>query len=162
LKRYISISLLVLFLCHSVGHFLLLGGAIVHWKHAVKHNFLQQIDEKLLVEIPKNAVTKHFDGGREIELNGSRYDVVRSNSTSYFCWQDAKETQLWNNLLSHFMQKSSDDSNHDFSILKDIFKTYFVDYQGFIFIKMIFVKIKWMPSCALSSKCFCAFFIPPK
>jgi hypothetical protein len=139
-----------------------LGGAIVHWKHTVKHDFLQQMDEKQLVEIPKNAVTKYFDGGHEIELNGSRYDVVRSNSTSYFCWQDAKETQLWNNLLSHFMQKSSDNANPDFSILKDIFKTYFIDNQAFIFIKMIFVKINLTLSCALSSKYFCVFFIPPK
>ncbi len=162
LKRYISISFLTLFLLHSVGHFLLLGGAISYWKHQVKQDFLQKIETKSLVEIPKNLVTKHFDGGHEIEFNGSRYDVVRTNENTYSCWHDAKETQLWKNLLSHFIQKSSDNTNHDFSILKDIFKAYYIDNQSFIFIKMIFIKIKSISYPTLSSKYFCDFFIPPR
>ena len=161
LKRYISLSFLTLFLLHSVGHFLLLGGAISHWKHQVKHDFLQKIETKNLVEIPKNVVTKYFDGGHEIEFNGSRYDVVRSSEDVLFCWHDAKETQLWKSLLSHFMQKSSDDSSHDFSILKDIFKTYFIDNQYFIhlFYKKINVLIFQSPT--LFSSYQSDFFVPP-
>jgi hypothetical protein len=147
---------------HSIGHFLLLGGAIVHWKHQVKYDFLQQIDAEKLVEIPKNQVTKHFDGGHEIEFKGSRYDVVRSSGAVYFCWHDAKETQLWKNLLNHFVQKSSDNTNHDFSILKDIFKTYFIDNQYFIHFFYKKIKILIVQSPTLFDRYSSDFFMPPR
>ena len=122
MRRNISISFLALFLLHSIGHFLLLGGAISYWKYQVKRDFLQQINQKELVAIPKNAITKFFDNGKELEFQGNRYDIVRSSSDSYFCWHDAKETTLWKSLFQQVIQKESKSSPTDFSILKDFFR----------------------------------------
>jgi hypothetical protein len=147
---------------HSIGHFLLLGGAISYWKYQVKRDFLQQINQKELVAIPKNVITKFFDNGKELEFQGNRYDIVRSSPDFYFCWHDAKETTLWKSLFQQVIQKESKSSPTDFSILKDFFKIYFIENQFFILIKVIFVKVFLMKVTLLHSSYFSTFWLPPK
>jgi hypothetical protein len=164
LNRFISISLLCLFSYNSIGHFLLLGGTLCAWKHEVKYSIMQATKEEDLVKISLSEKVTLLDSGKELELDGKRYDIVRKDATHYFCFQDEKETHLIKKMLGNIVKKASTDNKHsiDFSIFKNIFKIYFIENQGFIFIKMIFVKINQLPTCILFSQYLCIFFIPPK
>jgi hypothetical protein len=163
LNRWISIFLLTLFLYNSIGHFLLLGGTLCTWKHEVKHSIIQTIKENDLVKISLSEKVKLLDRARELEYNGIRYDVVKKNDTHFFCFQDEKETHLIKKMLGSIVHKASnyDDYSSDFSILKNIFKIYFIENQYFIhfFYKKMKLLIFEHPSFF---DCFVFyFFIPP-
>ncbi len=160
MNRYISITLLTLFLYSSIGHFLLLGGTLCAWKHEVKDSIMNTTKEDDLLKISLSENIRLLEDGKEIEYCGKRYDIVKKDAIHYFCFQDEKETHLIKKMLSSLLQKAND-SDNDFSIFKDFFKLYFIEKQQFIhfFYKKIKVLIFEYPSFFSHSNY--DFFIPP-
>jgi hypothetical protein len=162
LKKNIAISLLTLFLFHSIGHFMLMGGALCQWKYEITEQFLSQRTDSELVVISKNDNIKFLDNGKEIEQNGERFDIVKTVGDTYLCWHDAKETQLVKKLFQTFISKESKKSDVDFSILKNIFKIYFFENQYFTSIKYFLIKIDFEESSPFLFQLLKSFWQPPQ
>jgi hypothetical protein len=141
---------------------MLMGGALCQWKYEVKKQFLNQKTDSELVVIFKNDHIKLLDGGKEIEQNGERFDIVKTVGDTYLCWHDAKETHLIKNLFQSFVSKENKKSDIDFSILKDIFKIYFFENQRFTSIKYFLIKIYFVERTPFLFQLLKSFWQPPQ
>ena len=150
-----------LFLYSSIGHFLLLSSTLCLWKHEVKNTIIAATKESDLVKIPLSADLLLLDDGEEIEFQSVRYDVIKKDNSHYFCFQDSKETGILKAMFSQFVKKNTDENSTDFSILKNIFKVYFIENQYVIhfFYKKITILIFEYPT--FFSTFSIDFFKPP-
>ena len=122
---------------------------------------MSAIKEDDLVKIPLSTDVVSLENGKEIEYENVRYDVVKKDNLHYFCFQDNKETGILKAMFSQFVKKNTDENSTDFSILKNIFKVYFLENQYVIhfFYKKIKILIFEYPT--FFSTFFIDFFKPP-
>ena len=127
----------------------------------MKNTIIAATKESDLVKIPLSTDVVLLDDGEEIEFQSVRYDVVKKDNSHYFCFQDNKETDILKAMFSQFVKKNTDENSTDFSILKNIFKVYFLENQYVIhfFYKKIKILIFEYPT--FFSTFFIDFFKPP-
>ena len=105
-KTGIILVILMLFLFHSVGFFVVFELARYEIKTEIKKQIKKAVPDNLLCEIKfPNRINADREAGlrwedeKEFWYDGSMYDVVRTRITndtiSYYCINDSKETQLF-------------------------------------------------------------------
>lgn len=95
------------------------GGLVYGWMHWQKREVRHEVKEKLLADLPKEALVLlkftqqeaeaqlDWEHEGEFEYQGQMYDLVeqevRGDTLYFWCWPDQKETQL-NQQLSQLTQ----------------------------------------------------------
>lgn len=113
MKQILSIFLLCSLLLPSLGTWVWFKQQQKRIRKEVKHQFISEIDEEaltLLVFTEDELTEKlRWEHAKEFEYQGKMYDVVKQqikDNTHYFwCWEDAKETQL-NQKLEQLIAKT--------------------------------------------------------
>jgi hypothetical protein len=129
---YMSFVLFLAFIYSSIGHFWLLQTTLVSWKKQVKKTIKYTTPPEKLVQFDITLPQNWLEKGVEFEYAGNHYDIIKIENGKYFCWLDEKENQLVEQIVAHFIQKSTEKNNSDFSIFKNIIKDYFFQYQYII------------------------------
>jgi hypothetical protein len=130
MKKTLSILLLIVFTYSFMGTWL--NFAIEQYR------IKEEIKEKIISRLPENELTlikitsqdkekiRWTDEGKEFNYAGSMFDIVKvkvkKNITYYYCFNDAKETDLFAN-LDQLVKDQKDNSKSKQNEKKEI--TYF-------------------------------------
>jgi hypothetical protein len=142
LKKLSLIIIIAVLICSQFGYYFILRHQQQEQKEAVKEKIISQLKEEELesISLTDNQQNIHWeDGGKEFELKGEMYDVVKSKTVdgkiTLLCINDKKETALIDHYNSITKHNSSSDkkekSNTDNTI--NLF-VYHNDYSKNIYV----------------------------